>query len=1618
MINDLNKKMLPIIMKKLLTTLILTLFLTVSVFVVGGFVNTADAALLDDFIITVQSDNTGTSASTEFTIPTTGAGYNYNVDCDNDGIDEATAQAGDYTCDYTTSSLAPGAGGPYTIRIEDNSGAGTGFPRIYFNDGGDKYKILSIDQWGTGAWTNMNSAFSGTRNLLMNATDAPAPGFTDMTSMFLSSMKFGDGSGTWLWDTSTVTNMTSLFNGTLFDGDISTWDVSNVELMSLMFRTTSIFNQDISSWDTSSVESMFFMFYDSSLFNQDIGNWDTRNVTNTRFMFYNADSFNQDIGNWETSSLLDARDMFNSNDLFNQDISTKAGLGNQGGNAWDISTVTLMHGMFHNVTVFNQDIGNWDTRNVTDMSSMFENADSFNQDIGNWETTSLLDARDMFKDNDLFNQDISTKAGLGNQGGNAWDTSSVANMNSTFFRATNFLQNLATWDMTSVTDAADMFENVTLGVENVDAMLIAWDAQALQSGVPLDMGISGYCYSTADRQNMIDTDTWVITDGGQDCTPVVTITAPTKLNNGSITDTTIQVTDFLGVLATNVSIDAATTAVTSSLSCTQTTATQVDCTISVDSSGDLTITATNSTANSSATAEANYIVDTYTPVSTVSVDTVTNSVDDPIITFSATDNVAVDHFEITYNLDNNITGIGGSVTDNPVTSPVTLDLDPDETLHSVTLRTYDTAGNFLDTIAIFPPVITFNAPVTIKNSTISDTTFTVTTSTGNDVTNIAFSAGTTTATLGTCTGNNLGTSDPWQQPVICAIDNITATGTVAVDAEDVETGATGQNNLSYIIETTDPVAVITAPLKADNAAITTTTIKITDDTAILVADVSISAVNTTGTFSVSTLSCTQTTALQVDCTLQIDANEGTGDLRVTYQDVATNATTTDLTSYEIDLTAPAKPAAIDLATASDSAGLSTTDNITTDTTPDFNVVCTEVGNTIMVYLDATLEEVHTCVAIATETVNISTAQADATYAVTYSETDIYGNASAQSTALSLVIDTVAPAVTATNSISDDTGSSSIDEVTSDQTLTITGTAEANAIVEVYIDAGSIGTVLADALGDWTFDHTGTTLAGGATYSITSEATDAAGNTGALSPALSVTIDVINPGTPAAAPDLQAASDLGISNTDDLTSDKTPSFDVVCSEASSTITLYSDSPAANTVIGTHSCAGAGTVTVTTSALGDAVHNITYSETDLAGNGSLASASIAITIDGIATSTINTPSNGSPISGTADTGDNVVISTPSGATCTTTAVANAWSCTLTPSPVDGENVTVNTSDIAGNTANATNIAGIDTSAPVTPTIDTVAAGDATITGTGDIASTVTLGTTICGNAPVIVDGLGVWSCIGASPAPLAGSTLTATTTDTGGNIAIGTYDIPSVSVSTSLPGGGRRRSAKEVAEIFGTDDITTETEISDSSILREGELCPASQIITQNLKAGAHNGFSVIEVKILQAHMNRLGFSSGAEDGIIGSITDGAIKRMQEYLGTFQDGYIGPITRGLINHSCEESFSSATIGDALESDLVAALTSNILALQLKQVEVTTPQGKATCYINYTRLIKLGLTGEDVRQVQVCMNSLGYTTGIVDGIYGSDTYAGVTEYQIAQGLQYIDGIVGPETSRDLNA
>ena len=85
-----------------------------------------------------------------------------------------------------------------------------------------------------------------------------------------------------------------------------------------------------------------------------------------------------------------------------------------------------------------------------------------------------------------------------------------------------------------------------------------------------------------------------------------------------------------------------------------------------------------------------------------------------------------------------------------------------------------------------------------------------------------------------------------------------------------------------------------------------------------------------------------------------------------------------------------------------------------------------------------------------------------------------------------------------------------DGITNDNTLTLTGTAEANSTVKVYDGATLLGSATANGTGAWSY--TTAALANGA-HSLTATATDAAGNTGAASAALSVTIDTTAPVAP-------------------------------------------------------------------------------------------------------------------------------------------------------------------------------------------------------------------------------------------------------------------------------------------------------------------------------------------------------------------------------------------------------------------------------------------------------------------------------------------------------------------------
>ncbi|MBN4049960.1 hypothetical protein JYT84_00870, partial [bacterium AH-315-M10] len=232
---------------------------------------------------------------------------------------------------------------------------------------------------------------------------------------------------------------------------------------------------------------------------------------------------------------------------------------------------------------------------------------------------------------------------------------------------------------------------------------------------------------------------------------------------------------------------------------------------------------------------------------------------------------------------------------------------------------------------------------------------------------------------------------------------------------------------------------------------------------------------------------------------------------------------------------------------------------------------------------------------------------DGAHTITATATDAAGNISTLTGGLSVTIDTAAPAAPSTPDLNaaSDSGSSNTDNNTSDNTPTFSGTAEAGATVEVFSDGVSQGTTTATG-GVWTL--TTPTLTDGA-HSITATATDTAGNVSALSAGLSVTIDTAAPAAPST-PDLVAGSDSGSSDTDDLTSDSTPTFSGTA-EAGATLELFSDGVS----LGTTTATG-GTWTLTSPTLAIGTHSITATATDTAGNVSALSSGLPVTIDIVA------------------------------------------------------------------------------------------------------------------------------------------------------------------------------------------------------------------------------------------------------------------------------------------------------------------------------------------------------------------------------------------------------------------
>ncbi len=253
------------------------------------------------------------------------------------------------------------------------------FTQFSMNSGIDKNRLLDVEQWGSVAWSTMGYAFYACSNLNITATDLPnLTGVNDMSFMFYQCSILNGPSNIGSWNTSSVTDMGSLFayDG-MFNQPIDNWNTSAVINMRGIFQGTAAFNQPIGSWNTSSVISMEEMFREASAFNQPIGTWNTSAVTTMRYMFWNASAFNQPIGTWNTSSVIIMDGMFLSASAFNQPIGS-----------WNTSAVTEMNSMFALASAFNQPIGSWNTSAVHNMYGMFAYAYAFNQSLAAWNLSS------------------------------------------------------------------------------------------------------------------------------------------------------------------------------------------------------------------------------------------------------------------------------------------------------------------------------------------------------------------------------------------------------------------------------------------------------------------------------------------------------------------------------------------------------------------------------------------------------------------------------------------------------------------------------------------------------------------------------------------------------------------------------------------------------------------------------------------------------------------------------------------------------------------------------------------------------------------------------------------------------------------------------------------------------------------------------------------------------------------------------------------------------------------------------------------------------------------------------------------------------------------------------
>ncbi len=138
----------------------------------------------------------------------------------------------------------------------------------------------------------------------------------------------------------------------------------------------------------------------------------------------------------------------------------------------------------------------------------------------------------------------------------------------------------------------------------------------------------------------------------------------------------------------------------------------------------------------------------------------------------------------------------------------------------------------------------------------------------------------------------------------------------------------------------------------------------------------------------------------------------------------------------------------------------------------------------------------------------------------------------------------------------------------------------------------------------------------------------------------------------------------------------------------------------------------------------------------------------------------------------------------------------------------------------------------------------------------------------------------------------------------------------------------------------------------------------------------------DVAQMQMRLKSGGYLLGNADGIFGVLTQQAVIKFQKDHNIKQDGLVGAITLELIN-----------------------------MLSLDNVEPSTSGGTTPGTTGYSRTLRAGCSGSDVRKLQTELAQAGFYTDTIDGKYGPQTTAAVKAFQKYCQLT-VDGVAGSKT------